>query len=215
MNYQLFRIILILVFYTQCLLSKQNSTESFLHLNEEQRRNSSTWGRLYLLGWPQTIQYFQAMFGSFPPLGRKKFLFVDSLDTCSPINSNIVVANTIILTMRGNCSFLIKAENAAKASAAGIVIVNNEDGIEHLSALENSHVNISVTSISQLDGLLLYSYLNRLPNLPNNVISSSIEGYLVPIECTKSSSVCLPITSEEREMILNDIYFGGELLFTR
>lgn len=40
-------------------------------------RSTRYWGRLYIDGWPQTIQFYRAHFGNEPPLGRKIFTFVE------------------------------------------------------------------------------------------------------------------------------------------
>ncbi len=33
-------------------------------------RSTRFWGRLYIDGWPQTIQFFRAHFGTEPPIGK-------------------------------------------------------------------------------------------------------------------------------------------------
>lgn len=44
--------------------ASEEDLEGQIHL-----RNTRYWGRLYIDGWPQTIQYFRAHFGIEPPLG--------------------------------------------------------------------------------------------------------------------------------------------------
>jgi hypothetical protein len=35
------------------------------------------WGRLYIDGWPQTIQFLRAHFGEPPPEGPRRFVIAD------------------------------------------------------------------------------------------------------------------------------------------
>lgn len=93
-------------------------------------RNTRYWGRLYIDGFPQTIQYFRAHFGIVPPIGNKLLLFImnhllfhliigkkifvfsDPIDGCGDINADGLTENHILLIKRGNCTFGTKAKNA-------------------------------------------------------------------------------------------------------
>src|SRR4051812_16991521 len=48
-------------------------------------RSTRFWGRLYIDGWPQTVQFFRAHFGIEPPLGRKTFVFAEPRDACQDL----------------------------------------------------------------------------------------------------------------------------------
>ncbi len=96
-------------------------------------RSTRFWGRLYIDGWPQTIQFFRAHFGIEPPFGKKRFIFPVPRDACSDIeNSDKITENMVFLVPRGNCTFGTKAKNAHKTRASAILIINNEPGLEHL-----------------------------------------------------------------------------------
>jgi hypothetical protein len=52
---------------------------------EAELRNSRWWGRLYIDGWPQTVQYLRAHFGEPPPTGLRRVVVSDPIDGCSPL----------------------------------------------------------------------------------------------------------------------------------
>ena len=171
-------------------------------------RSNRVWGRIYIDGWPQTIQYYRAHFGDPPPYGRKKFIFANPLDACEDISFSTPISNEyIILAFRGNCTFGTKANIVLKSSAAGLVIINNEEGIEHLHAPDAHDVNISVTSIMQVEGKLLHSVYT------NNYLSSEqpMEGYIVPINCHSTGFVCEPATEGEKSLT-SQLIHGGYII---
>ena len=92
-------------------------------------RSTRFWGRLYIDGWPQTIQFFRAHFGIEPPMGRKRFVFAEPRDACSELtNAHLLTEDHILLAHRGTCTFGTKAKNAEKTNAKAIIIINNEPG---------------------------------------------------------------------------------------
>jgi hypothetical protein len=93
-------------------------------------RATRFWGRLYIDGWPQTIQYFRAHFGIEAPLGRKTFVFAEPRDGCSEItNADSITKDHVVLVHRGICTFGSKAKNIQeRTKASGLIIINNEPG---------------------------------------------------------------------------------------
>ena len=121
-----------------------------------QLRSTRFWGRLYLDGWPQTIQFFRAHFGQPAPLGRKQFVFAEPRDACSELtNADILNEDFIVLVNRGTCTYGQKAKNVQKAGAAAVLIINNEPGLDHLPGPDAHDIEFSVASIPQQEGQLL------------------------------------------------------------
>jgi hypothetical protein len=165
-------------------------------------RSTRFWGRLYLDGWPQTIQYFRAHFGIEPPLGRKRFVFAEPRDACSDLeNAELINKNHILLVHRGTCTFGTKAKIAEKAGASGVIIINNEPGIDHLPGPDAHDIQFSIGSITQQEGQLLESIIDEGPN--EDGLGRKIEGYMVPINCAKNGAKCGPATVQERTDIAN------------
>jgi hypothetical protein len=50
-------------------------------------RKTRYWGRLYLDGWPQPIQYFLAHFGSPPEMEERPILVADPPTACEPLKN--------------------------------------------------------------------------------------------------------------------------------
>eukprot|EP01041_Mallomonas_annulata_P010047 gene10047-20927_t len=171
---------------------------------EGQKRLRSTrfWGRLYIDGWPQTIQYFRAHFGIEPPLGRKIFVFAEPRDACEELtNGKLLTSDHVLLVNRGTCTFGTKAKHAHNTNATGLIIINNEPGIDHLPGPDAHDIQFSVVSIAQQEGQLLEATYDDGPII--NGFGRVFEGYIVPINCQTGHAKCTPATVEERKNIQN------------
>ena len=177
-------------------------------------RASRFWGRLYIDGWPQTVQFFRAHFGIEPPTGRKVFVFPDPRDACEEIkNPEYYTEDHVLLVNRGKCTFGTKAKNAQKTKATGIVIVNNEPGIDHLPGPDAHDISYSVSSIPQPEGQLLEAVYDEgppdvqpsdgLPGPGHVGLGRRMEGYIVPLNCENGGAKCVPATYDERKQVAN------------
>jgi hypothetical protein len=81
-------------------------------------------------------------------------------DGCEPFRSD--VRGRIALVNRGNCTFLVKAQNAQAAGASGLLIANNAPGLFSVGGADPTIV-IPVAGVSQATGDLL----RALPQLSN------------------------------------------------
>ena len=171
-------------------------------------RDTRFWGRLYIEGWPQTIQFFRAHFGNSPPMGRKRFVFAEPRDACSPLtNAEHITSDHIILANRGTCTYGTKAKIVSATAAGAVVIINNEPGLDHLPGPDAHDIDFSVSSIPQQEGQLLESVYDEVQEGP---FGRELMGYMVPINCENSGARCLPATHEERAYIRN-LKDGGVL----
>lgn len=172
-------------------------------------RSTRFWGRLYIDGWPQTIQFFRAHFGIEPPLGRKRFVFAEPREACEDLtNADLLTEDHILLVHRGTCTFGTKAKFAQKTKASGILIINNEPGIDHLPGPDAHDIQYSIGSIAQQEGQLLEAVYDEGP--AEGGFGRRMEGYLVPINCEKSGTKCNAATYEERAHLAN-LVEGGTL----
>mmetsp|Transcript_14675 Transcript_14675/g.14774 ORF Transcript_14675/g.14774 Transcript_14675/m.14774 type:complete len:467 (+) Transcript_14675:185-1585(+) len=180
-------------------------------------RSTRFWGRLYLDGWPQTIQYFRAHFGIEPPFGRKTFVFAEPRDACTDLeNAKYLTSSHVVFVNRGVCTFGTKAKNIHKTNASAVIIINNEPGIEHLPGPDAHDIQFSVMSIPQQEGQLLELTYDDVPSPsspPSSSVSSAVfgrelQGYIVPINCQTGQAKCLPATFEERKNIAHMIDGG-------
>ena len=172
-------------------------------------RSSRFWGRLYIDGWPQTIQFFRAHFGKEPPYGRKKFVFAEPREACTALdNGHLITNDHVLLANRGTCTYGTKAKIAKESGASAIIIINNEPGIDHLPGPDAHDIDMSVSSISQQEGQLLELFYDEGP--AEDGFGRKMEGYVVPINCELSGARCLPATYEERGWLQN-LSEGGTL----
>jgi hypothetical protein len=61
--------------------------EAVLLLWQTELRNTRFWGRLYVHGWPQPIQYFLAHFSAPPGLGDKPLMLAEPEMACEPLKN--------------------------------------------------------------------------------------------------------------------------------
>eukprot|EP00605_Chrysophyceae_sp_TOSAG23-4_P001962 GSChrysophyteH1.ASY1.ANO1.2173.1 assembled CDS len=166
-------------------------------------RSTRFWGRLYIEGWPQTIQFFRAHFGSEPPMGRKTFVFAEPRDACGDLsNAQHLTEEHIVLANRGSCTYGTKAKNVMKTGASAIVIINNEPGLDHLPGPDAHDIDFSVSSIPQQEGQLIEAIYDEGLD-ESSPFGRGLHGYMVPINCENSGARCVPATFEERRMIRN------------
>lgn len=126
-------------------------------------RATRFWGRLYIDGWSQTIQFFRAHFGNEAPLGKKHFVFAEPRDACQDLtNAHLLTSNHVILAHRGTCTFGTKTKIAMRTNASAIIIINNEPGIDHLPGPDAHDVQFSVGSIAQQEGQVPFSLTSIL-----------------------------------------------------
>ena len=87
---------------------------------EEALRTSAHWGRLYVEGWPASMQYLRGHFGEVAPRGTLPVLAADPPDLCSSLSDALVTLirekPSIIVAMRGTCTFGTKATFLAEAA---------------------------------------------------------------------------------------------------
>lgn len=186
--------------------AKEEDIEGQLRL-----RATRFWGRLYLDGWPQTIQYFRAHFGIEPPIGRKTFVFAEPRDACQELtNAHLLTSDHVLLVNRGSCTFGSKAKFAQKTNATAIIIINNEPGIDHLPGPDAHDIQYSIVSIAQQEGQLIEAVYDDGP--VENGFGRKIEGYIIPINCEHGQTNCVPATYEERKATKSLIDGGVVLL---
>lgn len=171
-------------------------------------RATRFWGRLYIDGWPQTIQFFRAHFGIEPPFGRKIFVFAEPRHGCEELNNaDKLTSDHVLLVNRGTCTFGTKAKIASKTNASAVIIINNEPGLDHLPGPDAHDIQYSIVSIAQQEGQLLESVYDDAPL--ENGFGRRIEGYMVPINCEVGAK-CFPATFEERRSV-KSLTDGGYL----
>ena len=83
-------------------------------------------------------------------------------DGCEPYVNAGAVSGNIALVDRGNCTFVIKAQQAQAAGATGLIIANNAGGPLSPGGVDNT-ITIPVMGITQAQGTMLKTEL-AVPN---------------------------------------------------
>ena len=183
---------------------------------EEELRKNAHWGRLYVEGWPASMQYLRGHFGEHLPVGRLPLVAAEPLDLCSALSEEIVAKINakphIVVAKRGTCTFGTKATYLAEsvgdnASLATLLLVNNEPGNQHAPGPDAHEVQASVAMVAEWEGDALLEEMN----------ASSYEATFVPINCIESSetkqtqSLCEPAAASDATYVQEDRVDGGTL----
>lgn len=176
---------------------------------QESLRASRFWGRLYIDGWPQSVQFFRAHFGKEPPLGRKRFVFAEPRDACTELtNAAHLTSDHVVLVNRGTCTFGTKALIVSKTNAASVVIINNEPGLDHLPGPDAHDIDFSIVSIGQQEGQNLESFYDEGVKDSITGFGQDMSGHVIPINCENSGARCVPATYAER-VVVSGMNEGG------
>ncbi|KAL3829253.1 hypothetical protein ACJIZ3_018055 [Penstemon smallii] len=108
-----------------------------------------------------------AAFGSVVPAHLKEAhrlpaTFSEPLNSCSSSSSR--QSGSIVLAQRGECDFTTKARAAQAGGAAGLVVINNNEGLEEMGCDRNGtalDITIPVVMISPLGGETLNDSMAR------------------------------------------------------
>lgn len=182
----------------------------------------SYWGRLYVDGWPQPIQYLRAHFGEATPSAHRMPIYLsEPWDACGYQQDAAEMrldAPVIVLAKRGNCTFGYKANVTQdslggddRSAASVLVLINNEPGIIHAPGPDAHAVRIAVAMIAEDDGDQLAAALRRRPN-------GGVNGTFVPVNCidhsetrTATNSLCEVVTTRDRDYVTSSLIDGGTL----
>jgi hypothetical protein len=121
---------------------------------ESDLRNARPWGRMYIERAGLSIQYFRAHFGGNIPNDSLPLMVSDLVDPtgCEPPSEEGTYAGTIVVVTRGVCTFTQKARIAQGAGASGIIVVNNEDGLDNMPGPDGNDITIAVMQIPESEG---------------------------------------------------------------
>jgi hypothetical protein len=105
---------------------------------------------------------------------------------------------TVVVAVRGACTFGEKALVAHEAGAAGILFVNDQEGLMHPSGPEARDVELSAALITKHDGRHLVQALQTVAETRGP--EYRLNGRFVQISCRNSnsdSSYCKPVNHDD------------------
>jgi len=187
---------------------------------EAEAREHSHWGRLYVDGWPDSVQYLRGHFGLPPPDARRlPLILADPLDACADLANaaEIKRRKAVVLATRGVCTFGTKAKVLEKAvggdgGLATLLLVNNEAGVLHAPGPDAHEVRASVNMISQWEGDKL---VRAVAAKPPGFFNAS----LVAMNCIDSSknrklgnSLCEEVALDDTRYVKREHVDGGALV---
>ncbi len=169
------------------------------------KRRDLTYGRMYVDGSGSSFQFKKASFGGDIPLKSFEITFASNEYGCEPVSD---ADGSILVVMRGKCTYLEKAEAAEDSKAAVVVVVNSDDG--DLFQMPAGH---DLTPEEKED----------LPNIPIVLVPRAAHdvlhkvGYfdiyaravLIPLECDNDG--CYPVLPSDFNILSQLDASGGKL----
>ena len=169
---------------------------------KSEERDKLTYGRVFIDNAVQSFDFILGSFGGPPPIGRFKMTVSKTQFGCDD-DLNTDYSGTILVTLRGNCTFLTKATNAMKNNATAVVIVNTEDRLESPASGLGIDKNVTDRMVLALDKFPVLSFTNtswsKIQFAMNFSSLSSVFASMVPLKC-KSGGTCDPVSTEEKKL---------------
>lgn len=143
-----------------------------------------------------------AAFGPAASGETQNVVYAINNDGCTAITNSAAISGKIALIDRGNCTFILKAQNAENAGAIGVIIVDSVAGEAPIAMGGTGAVGIPTIMISKSDGAIIKTYLatgvnatmNSSPerdgDLDNGIIDHEF-GHGISHRLTGNGSTCL------------------------
>ena len=199
-----------ILFYLAAILATSHPTNIFATATKQDADGESMWGHIYMEDGATSFEFFRALFGGkFPCKSDGHEVAVAKLTT-TVINDEkdpILIGDgceaptdslegKFWVVNRGTCSFNDKAIVAEKAGAEGLIVVNNAPGLLRmppgvLKQKKNVEVNIPAVMITEIEGQMLYKFLQRDEHQRVRIIGEmSVKGKLLKVgSCSEESSM--------------------------
>jgi len=155
-------------------------------------------GRVYFPGFVQSFEYMSASFGVVPPKGPHDLVMASPLDGCSAPSDPSVYTNKMVLTVRGECTFLEKSRIAKANGAAVLAIVNTEDKVEAVASGLGIDESVTPSMVEPIQDFAVITLANTsLAPLLTSAENGPLIAHAVPLKCGKGGK-CLPLLEEEK-----------------
>lgn len=165
-------------------------------------RNKTVFGRIYLPNGVQSNEYNKASFGGNPPMGSIPLRLSKSTFECDE-DLQVDYNRSMVIAVRGNCTFLQKALLAKRNNAAGLLVINTEDKLESVASGVGINRTISETLAQSLGDFYVVAVANNSYQPLLKSIAFSDDGFInihiVPLKCAIGGH-CAPHTPEEKAL---------------
>eukprot|EP00981_Chlorochromonas_danica_P002979 scaffold601_cov170-Ochromonas_danica.AAC.40 len=169
---------------------------------ELEDRKKLVYGRLYLPHGVQAMEYALGSFGGPPPVGAVALRLSNTTLECEAVDG-LDYGGDFVLARRGNCTFLQKALLAKAHNAAGLIIANTEDRLDHPSSGLGVDKNITEAAVASLGTFTVLGMSNQswAPlTAALRFVDHRLPVHIVPIKC-QTGGKCLPLLEEERALL--------------
>lgn len=169
---------------------------------ELEERKKLVYGRLYLPHGVQAMEYAQGSFGGPPPVGAVALRLSNTTLECDAVEG-LDYGGDFVLARRGNCTFLQKALLAKAHNAAGLIIANTEDSLDHPSSGLGVDKNITEAAVASLGAFTVLGMSNQswAPlTAALRFVDHRLPVHIVPIKC-QTGGKCQPLLEEERALL--------------
>ena len=160
-------------------------------------RNSLVSGVLVIDGFVQEYDYLQATFGNPPPIGVQLITLSTDIYGCSDHERDLT--GYIVVTTRGECSFLLKALLAENANASTVIVINNEHGRFRMPSMLGGDPTSPTPPYTPKIPLVMLTN-SSLASI-NKGLTSDLKAALIPMKYIDHMSS--PVLQEEKSVLAN------------
>jgi hypothetical protein len=135
---------------------------------------------------------------------QKRIVAAEPHGACAPLENAKEAKGAIVVALRGNCTFGSKGVHVNDAGASSLILVNNEEGNQHVPGPDAHDLPMSVSMMARREGELVLKSLSQ---------GQSLTGAMVPIHCNaeskiRSGELCQAATTDDRAVV-SGLAHGG------
>ena len=127
-------------------------------------------------------------------MGRKHFVFAEPRDACEDLTNKD--------KQRKIEESAFSGQIAHATAVSGIVIINNEPGLEHLPGPDAHDIPFSVVSVGQQIESTVWRHITMMGAKNESAgFGRVLNDYVIPINCENSCVNCVQATHKERAWV--------------
>jgi hypothetical protein len=177
------------------------------------KRKTLTYGRLHIDGSPSSFQWKKARFGGEIPIKGVEIVVAGNADEGNEFGCQTTPSaeGSFLVVMRGECSYLEKAEAAESSKAKGLIVVNtdNKDLFEMPAGYDLTPEEIDDLPVLPVV-LVPQAAMQALKHIEEH--NAFAKALLMPLDCDKDG--CFPVYKTDIKLQADYDASGGQLFLT-
>jgi len=166
---------------------------------EQFRSTEFAFGSMYIQGFPQSIEFYRALWGAGPPCEEFTMVRPEDRFGCSAphkVAQSADETNKVLwIVDRGVCSFFDKASIAAAAGAKGLLVINDRAGLFRMPSGQSDSGDTSNLFIAMIKQSSAALFIDRLKSKHPVRLYSDNEGCFDSQLQTRAQGAVRPVST--------------------